>query len=191
MSIQNLDVANSIMQSLFFTQNVDYNINNLNVNEQAQLNQYYQVYNYIISNPQNPLNNYDPVDVDNATISLNQSLTIIDTTGFAPSGETGSPVNATVPPGQTNQMLTISLVNGKNDVNLTVENCFYNNTAYVTSDSNVQIASTINKTVGTGSITLTTSSPSVTLLNSMSVTGVVPQSNGLWVVISGSQFNTE
>jgi hypothetical protein len=82
------------------------------------------------------------------------------------------------------------LVNGANDVNLTVENCFYRNTAYYSNTSvPVIIADGIAKSATPGKITLTTASPSVTLLNSMSVTGVIPQPNGLWVVISGAPFN--
>ncbi len=187
MIVQNLDVANSIMQSLFFTQNVDYSINNLNVNEQAQLNQYFQVYTPIINNSENPLtpDTYVAPPAVNY-IDLSNSLTIIDTTSGA--------VAATIQPGQTNQMLTISLVNGTKDVTLTVQNCFIGgdiNTAYTNNDPDVQFASTIKPVVGTGTITLTTSSPTVTLLNSMSVTGFIPQPNGLWVVISGAPFNIE
>ncbi len=179
MRIQNLDNTESVMDSLFFTQNVDYSINNLNVNEQAQLNQYFQVYSPIINNT-----TYTGPGPSNINyIDLSNSLTIIDTT----SGD----VAATIQPGQTNQMLTISLVNGENDVNLTVENCFYNNTAHYSDKSvTIKIAPDIGTSDNPGQITLTTSFPTVTFLNSMSVTGVVPQPNGLWVVISGAKFNT-
>lgn len=180
MIVQNHDVANSVMQSLFFTQNVDYNINNLNVNDQVQLNQYFQVYTPIINNSANPLtpDTYVAPPAVNY-IDLSNSLTIIDTTD--------GQVNATIPAGQTNQMLTISLVNGENVAVLDVQNCFYNNTAHYSDTSvNIDIASGIATSQVPGQITLTVDSPTVTLLNSMSVTGVIPQSNGLWVVISGA-----
>jgi hypothetical protein len=183
MRIQNLDNTDSVMDSLFFTQNVDYSINNLNVNDQAQLNQYFQVYDPIINNSANPLTSATYSSTSTNYIDLSNSLTIIDTTSGA--------VAATVPAGQTNQMLTISLVNGASNVTLTVQNCFYANTAHY-SDMSVPVTIKLTTTPAyvttPGQITLTPASPTVTLLNSMSVTGSIPQPNGLWVVISGAKF---
>lgn len=181
-SIQNADSIKSIEETIFYTTNIaDYNINNLNVNTQTQLNQYFQVYNPIINNIANPLtaDTYkSPPGIN--YINLGNSLTIIDTKSGA--------VSATITPGQTNQMLTVSLVNGTDPVTLTIQDCFYNNTAHVNNNTNVQISTSITKIIGSGSITLTPNTPTVTLLNSMSVTGIIPQPNGLWVVISGAHF---
>lgn len=152
------------------------------VNEQAQLNQYFQVYTPIINNSANPLTSItylSPPKVNE--IDLTNSLTIIDTTD--------GQVNANISAGQTNQMLTISLVNGENAAVLDVQNCFYNNTAHYSDTSvTINIAPGIATSDKPGQITLTPSSPTVTLLNSMSVTGIIPQPNGLWVVISGAQI---